>query len=215
MTEGVFPFIRMNVREGKPRSLGVTEIRGPYYTPMGGRYLEDLFETRSAYVDALKFAGGSFALMPEWAPREIIELAHRHDVLVSTVGFIELVLAQGEEAVARYVGECRNLGFDIVEISTGFVTVSPGDWLRLLERFSGPAAGRRPGLSRTRAAKDAFSCHSDTFDLAPRRDSPEFPVWLIRNHVERAVGALPHVADPLPAIRQQVLFARHAVAFDD
>ena len=37
----------------------MTEIRGPYYTPMGPRYREDVLETMGAYVDALKFAGGS------------------------------------------------------------------------------------------------------------------------------------------------------------
>ena len=48
----------------KPRTRGVTEIRGPYYTPMGRRYLEDVLETMGRYVDTLKFAGGSFTLMP-------------------------------------------------------------------------------------------------------------------------------------------------------
>ena len=40
-----FQFLRMNQREDKPRSHGVTEIRGPYYTPMGSRYLQDVLET--------------------------------------------------------------------------------------------------------------------------------------------------------------------------
>ncbi len=34
MSDRAFPFIRMNEREGKPRTHGITEIRGPYYTPM-------------------------------------------------------------------------------------------------------------------------------------------------------------------------------------
>ena len=51
---------------------GLTEIRGPYYSVIGRRYLEDLFETMGAYVDSLKFAGGSFTLMPETAVRNII-----------------------------------------------------------------------------------------------------------------------------------------------
>ena len=29
----------VNVREGKPRTRGITEIRGPYYTPLGDRAL--------------------------------------------------------------------------------------------------------------------------------------------------------------------------------
>jgi phosphosulfolactate synthase (CoM biosynthesis protein A) len=54
-----------------------------------------------AYVDSLKFAGGSFTLMPESAVRSIIELCREHDVLVSTGGFIERVLVQGSDAVRR------------------------------------------------------------------------------------------------------------------
>ena len=48
-----FPFLRVNDRPSKPRERGVTEIRGPYYTPMGKRYLQDILETMGAYVDAL------------------------------------------------------------------------------------------------------------------------------------------------------------------
>jgi phosphosulfolactate synthase (CoM biosynthesis protein A) len=87
MNERAFPFIRMNEREGKPRARGITEIRGPYYTPMGKRYLEDVLETIGEFVDSLKFAGGSFTLMPEKQLKEIIDLAHRYNVLVSTGGF--------------------------------------------------------------------------------------------------------------------------------
>src|ERR1700704_3342867 len=88
-----FPFLRVNQRPGKPRARGVTEIRGPYYTPMGKRYLQDVLETMGAYVDTLKFAGGSFSLMPRAVVKELIDLCHAHDVAVSTGGFIEHVLA--------------------------------------------------------------------------------------------------------------------------
>src|SRR5213079_3731523 len=101
--ERSFPFLRLNERESKPRNRGLTEIRGPYYTAYGRRHLEDLFETMGAYIDSLKFAGGSFTLMPERAVRDIIELCHKHDVLVSTGGFIERVLVQGGEAARKYV----------------------------------------------------------------------------------------------------------------
>src|SRR5438445_13138427 len=97
--ERSFRFLQVNKREAKPRKRGLTEIRGPYYSVVGRRYLEDLFEMMGAYVDSLKFAGGSFALMPEQAVREIVDVCHKHDVLVSTGGFIVRVLAQGGEAV--------------------------------------------------------------------------------------------------------------------
>src|SRR5438874_1313562 len=85
------------------------------------------------YIDSLKFAGGSFALFPEKALRELIELCHAHDVLVSTGGFIERVVMQGGDAVRRYIEECKALGFDIIEVSCGFITIPPDDWLRLVE----------------------------------------------------------------------------------
>lgn len=128
-----FGFLKVNAREAKPRTRGITEIRGPYYSVMGRRYLEDVLETMGAYVDALKFAGGSFSLMPREAVEGLIETCHAHDVLVSTGGFIEYVLTQGPEAVGEYIAECRDYGFDIIEISAGFITLPTDDWLRLIE----------------------------------------------------------------------------------
>lgn len=100
------------------------------------------------YIDSLKFAGGSFSLMPERAVRSIIELCHHHNVLVSTGGFLEHVLAQGRDAVRRYVAECQRLGFDIIEISAGFISISTDDWLRLIElvRKSGLTAKPEVGI---------------------------------------------------------------------
>jgi phosphosulfolactate synthase (CoM biosynthesis protein A) len=130
--ERAFSFLKINARPAKPRSRGVTEIRGPYYTPLGKRYLQDVLETMGTYIDALKFAGGSFSLMPRPIVKELIDLCHDHDVLVSTGGFIECVLAQGAEAVRRYLRECKELGFDIVEVSSGFITVPADDFIRLV-----------------------------------------------------------------------------------
>ena len=146
--ERSFPFLRINEREAKPRKRGLTEIRGPYYSVIGRRCLEDLFETMGAYVDSLKFAGGSFTLMPAQAVREIVDLCHEHDVLVSSGGFIERVLAQGGDAVRKYIAECKKLGFDIVEISAGFVSIPTDDWLRLigLVRKSGLKAKPEVGI---------------------------------------------------------------------
>lgn len=133
-TERAFSFLPVNVREGKPRTRGITEIRGPYYTPLGTRALRDILETMGAYVDALKFAGGSFSLMPSSAVKDLIDLCHANDVLVSTGGFIERVLTLGPQAVDRYIGECKDFGFDIIEISSGFITLPDDDWLRLVEK---------------------------------------------------------------------------------
>ncbi|KAK1773792.1 hypothetical protein QBC45DRAFT_426749 [Copromyces sp. CBS 386.78] len=38
--KNAFGFVRHNPRPPKPRKVGVTEIRGPYYSAMGKRYLQ-------------------------------------------------------------------------------------------------------------------------------------------------------------------------------
>ena len=53
MSDRAFSFLNYNQRQPKPRSCGLTEIRGPYYSPMGKRYLEDVLETMGEYVDSL------------------------------------------------------------------------------------------------------------------------------------------------------------------
>src|SRR5437899_7776469 len=135
-TERVFGYLRTNQRSAKPRHEGLTEIRGPYYSAMGPRYLADVLETMGPYVDSLKFAGGSFTLMPRRSLTELIELCHRHDVAVSTGGFIERVLTQGADAVDRYIRECRDLGFDIIEIYCDITAMRSADCPRLVARES-------------------------------------------------------------------------------
>lgn len=171
--ERSFPFLQTNQREAKPRKHGLTEIRGPYYSVMGRRYLEDLFETMGAYVDSLKFAGGSFSLMPKKAVRGIIELCHKHDVLVSTGGFIERVLVQGNDAVRQYVAECKKLGFDIIEISAGFVSISTDDWLRLIELV------RKSGLKTKPEVGIQFGAGGATAPAELKAEGTRDPNWAI------------------------------------
>ncbi|KAF6790397.1 sulfonate biosynthesis enzyme [Colletotrichum musicola] len=134
--ENGFGFIRHNTRDPKPRKKSVTEIRGPYYSVMGRRYLQDVLETMGHYVDGLKFAGGSFSLLPEEKLKELIDLAHQHDVYVSTGGWIEQILTESDPhaAVDRYLETYKRLGFDVIELSTGFLSLPSDDWLRLVER---------------------------------------------------------------------------------
>jgi phosphosulfolactate synthase (CoM biosynthesis protein A) len=133
INENLFDFLNKNERQIKPRTKGLTEIRGPYYSVMGKNYLSDVLETMGASIDSLKFAGGSFSLMPPGYVKELVDLAHAHGVLVSTGGFMEFVLTRGKEAVKKYIAACKLLGFDIIEISAGFIVLPTDDWLRLIE----------------------------------------------------------------------------------
>lgn len=133
MENRAFPELRTNKRQEKPRDRGITEIRGPYYDPMGKRELQDILETMGEYVDIYKFSGGSFVLFPEPVLREMLDICHDHDVLVSTGGFVESVLARDHDNVEYYIEQARDIGFDIVEVSSGFLSVGIEDLLRLTE----------------------------------------------------------------------------------
>ena len=74
----------------------------------------------------------------------MLELCHKHNVAVSTGSFLEHVLTQGAEAVDHYIRECRDVGFDIIEISCGFITIPVDDWLRLIDRVQQSGLKAKP-----------------------------------------------------------------------
>jgi phosphosulfolactate synthase (CoM biosynthesis protein A) len=174
VADRAFSFLKMNQRQAKPRSRGLTEIRGPYYTPMGKRYLQDVLETMSEHIDSLKFAGGSFTLMPRQALVELLDLCHQHDVLVSTGGFLEFVLTQGADAVDHYIRDCRDVGFDIIEISCGFITIPTDDWLRLIEKVQKAGMKAKPEVGIQFGAGGATK--AEELEAEGTRD----PEWCIK-----------------------------------
>ncbi|KAL4883676.1 hypothetical protein BJY04DRAFT_226387 [Aspergillus karnatakaensis] len=143
-----FGFARSNPRPKKPRTKGVTEIRGPYYTVMGKRYLADVLETMGTHVDGLKFAGGSFSLFPEKQLKELLDLAHEHDVYVSTGGWAEHLLTHPDPNAVfdKYLTKCKDLGFDVIELSSGFLSIPEDDWLRLVDKVHSYGLKAKPEL---------------------------------------------------------------------
>lgn len=171
--ENLFDFLHTNDRLKKPRTRGITEIRGPYYSVMGKNYLSDVLETMGGAIDSLKFAGGSFALIPPERVKELIDLAHTHDVLVSTGGFVEFVLTKGREAVKKYIEACKALGFDIIEISAGFIVIPTDDWLRLIEGV------QKSGLKAKPEVGIQFGAGGDTPQEALRAEGVMDTGWAI------------------------------------
>ena len=179
--ERAFSFIKLNKRQAKPRTKGVTEIRGPYYTPMGKHYLQDVLDTMGEYVDTLKFAGGSFSLMPRKAVKELIDICHAHNVRVSTGGFIEHVLTQGTEAVSRYIQECKEIGFDIVEISSGFITIPIDDFVSLVEKVKKAGLSPKPEVGIQFGAGGATT--AEELEAEGTRD-PEWAIMQAKRFIE-------------------------------
>lgn len=141
-----FNFVPRAARPAKPRNTGLTEVRGPYYSTYGTRHLSDVLEVAGQWVDGIKWAGGSFALMPTEKVRALSDLAHEHDAYVSSGGWIETVLRYGDQAVDQYLREAKEVGFDVIEISTGFITIPTSGLLRLIEKVTAAGLKAKPEL---------------------------------------------------------------------
>ncbi|CAM6081930.1 unnamed protein product [Calypogeia fissa] len=130
----------------KSRLQGVTEIRGPYYSVMGPTYLEDILEAQGQFIDGLKFAGGSLSLMPRERIKLITALAHRHGIYVNTGGWADQMLAKGPRFFDRYVTECKDLGFDVVELSNEFLKFREDDLMRLIRTVRNAGLKAKPEI---------------------------------------------------------------------
>jgi phosphosulfolactate synthase (CoM biosynthesis protein A) len=131
---GLLPLGMINDRCPRPRDVGITEIRGPYYSALGPRGLADLLELSGDAVDWFKFPAPSLALVKRHTLVEMIEICHRFDVKVSAGGLVERALAQGPDCVDRYFDILQELGIDIIEVSAGMLSLPTSDYLRLVGR---------------------------------------------------------------------------------
>lgn len=55
------------------------------------------------FVDGLKFAGGSHSLMPKSYIKEVTDMAHKHNVYVSSGDWAEHLLRKGPSAFKDYI----------------------------------------------------------------------------------------------------------------
>jgi phosphosulfolactate synthase (CoM biosynthesis protein A) len=182
MSETTFSFIPRAARSAKPRKTGLTEIRGPYYSAYGPRHLADLFETVGAWIDGIKYAGGSFALMPPESVQAINKLTHDHDAYVSTGGWIENVLRFGADAIDRYLEEAKTLGFDVVELSAGFISLPTDSLLRLVQKV------KKAGLKAKPELGIQFGAGGSTAAAELEAEGTKDVGWLIAQ-AERALDA--------------------------
>jgi phosphosulfolactate synthase (CoM biosynthesis protein A) len=142
-----FDFVKISDVPPKPRKIGVIEIRGPYYTPTTIGYVKDLLEMCEDYIDGFKFAGGSMRLLSVDMVKKIVKICHDHDVYVSTGGFVERVIVQGQDAVDRYLEECKSLGFDVVEVSSGLAPIPLDDKVEIVKQVKRMSMIPKPEIS--------------------------------------------------------------------
>ena len=147
-----FEFIKIEDLPPKPRRVGLTEIRGSYYTVVTPTYLKELLDIAGEYIDIFKYAGGSMRLHNRDIVLKINKLVHDYNIEVSTGGFTERVLVQGPEAFDRYLEEAKDLGFDIVEVSTGFIELSDNDKVELVKAIRKAGLKAKPEITLVKGA---------------------------------------------------------------
>ncbi|XP_030456985.1 protein HEAT-STRESS-ASSOCIATED 32 [Syzygium oleosum] len=180
-------------RPEKPRRHGVTEIRGPHYSFLNQNLLQDIFESMGPFVDGLKFSGGSHSLMPKSFVKEITDIAHEHNVYVSTGDWAEHLLRQGPSAFKEYVQECKQLGFDTVELNVGTLEIPEDTLLRFVRTVKSGGLRAKPLFAVKfnksdipRAGDRAFGAY-----VVPEPRSSEFieDVDLLIRRAERCLEA--------------------------
>lgn len=131
-------------RPEKPRTFGVTEMRGPHYTLLTQNLVQDIFESMGHFVDGLKFSGGSHSLMPKAYIKEVTNMAHKHNVYVSTGDWAEHLLHKGPSAFKEYIEECKQLGFDTIELNVGSLGVPEETLLRFIRLIKSGGLKAKP-----------------------------------------------------------------------
>ncbi|GJX36797.1 protein heat-stress-associated 32 [Tanacetum coccineum] len=105
---------------------------------------QDMFESMGQFVDGLKFTGGSQSLMPKSFIREATKLAHEHDIYVSTGDWAEYLQQKGYSSFKEYVEECKQLGFDTVELNTSLLELPEDTLLRYIRLIKSKGLKAKP-----------------------------------------------------------------------
>jgi len=178
-----FEFVKLYELPPKPRSTGLIEVRGPYYSSVTVGYLEDLLDDWGEYFDGYKFAGGSMRLLDAEKVRRITSLCHDHGVYVSTGGFVERVIAEGPRAVDMYIEECRKLGFDVVEVSSGLAPIPLEAKVAIVESV------KRAGLKPKPEVSMMLGAGAGTHVVGYRRKMKTYGELVKEIDAHRKVGA--------------------------
>ncbi|MGI0130150.1 MAG: phosphosulfolactate synthase [Thermoplasmata archaeon] len=112
-------------RGARPRTAGVTHVLDRL-APLDREQLAFL----SPYIDVAKIGWGLPLLLPRAAVRERVKVYHDFSIEVSTGGTL-LEYAVTHDRVPQLMDEAREIGFDIVEISSGIIELSPAQIERL------------------------------------------------------------------------------------
>lgn len=180
-------------RPEKPRIYGVTEMMGPHHSLFSQNLLEDIFDSMGQFIDGLKFTGGSKSLLPKDYIKGVTRLAHDHNVYVSTGDWAEYLLRRGPSGFKEYIEECKQLGFDTIELNAGSLGVSEDTLLRYVRLIKSSGLKAKPQFSVKFEKSDVPVDRDRAFGayMPPAHKNPEFieDVDLLIRRAERCLEA--------------------------
>ena len=117
-------------RARKPRHVGVTMVIDKN---LGTRGLADLLETAGDAIYHIKFAFGSSVALSESLIRTKIEMIRAHGVEVYPGGTL-LQAAICHDVLPQYFQQAGTLGFTMIEVSDGTITLPPDQRAAVIKR---------------------------------------------------------------------------------
>jgi phosphosulfolactate synthase len=109
----------------RPRSTGITHVLDRL-VPLHAPELAYI----APYIDVAKIGWGLPLLLPRATVKDRVKTFHEFSIEVSTGGTL-LEYAVTHDRVPQLMDEARELGFDIIEISSGIIELSPAQIERL------------------------------------------------------------------------------------
>jgi phosphosulfolactate synthase len=109
------------VRTVKPRATGLTMVIDKN---LGARALADLLDTAGNSIDQIKLAFGTSVALSERAVRDKIQMIRSYQIEVYPGGtLLEAAVLQG--VLPEFLSRARALGFTMLEVSDGTITMTP------------------------------------------------------------------------------------------
>ena len=112
----------------RPRSTGITHVLDRLAGPLGPE-----LDYLAPYIDIAKIGWGLPLLLRREVVKERIQQYHARSIEVSTGGTL-LEYAVTRDRVPAMLREAKELGFDVVEVSSGIIELSPDQLARLVDQ---------------------------------------------------------------------------------
>ena len=129
-----FPNLPFLKRDVKPRETGINYVRSPV---MVGQCIEDYLEAYSHMVDIFKLSGKQATQMNEKSLIDFISVCKKFNVMVSIGNpVMDVALLGGKKVVDEYTEKSKDIGIDILEISSIARSIDDDDMCRLIENIS-------------------------------------------------------------------------------